>query len=62
MITQKQLKSFVEVNQIINMDDLMEQTGLTYEEIEEIFKDNKEGINDLEGRMEYNRSMFQVRI
>ena len=33
-----------------------------YEEIEEIFKDNKEGINDLEGRMEYNRSMFQVRI
>ena len=62
MITQKQLKTFVEVNQIINMDDLMEQTGLTYEEIEEIFKDNKEGINDLEGRMEYNRSMFQVRI
>lgn len=62
MITQKQLKSFVEVNQIINMDDLMEQTGLTYEEIEEIFKDNKEGINDLEGRMEYNRSMFMARI
>lgn len=62
MITQKQLKSFVEVNQIINMDDLMEQTGLTYEEIEEIFKDNKEGINDMEGRMEYNRSMFMARI
>lgn len=60
-MTQKQLSSFVEVNQIISMDDLIEQTGLTFDEIETIFNGNQKKLGELERKMEHNRLIAQVR-
>lgn len=60
-MTQEQLISFVKANQIISMDDLMEQTGLTFGKIEQVFKGNQKKLGELERVMEHNRLIAQVR-